>query len=171
MRLRYLSHRRPAKAQASLCIRAVLPEPSLFAHINYGRRPKKPRHLAPLVGCACVFEEWVFGEQKVPKSHELVLFCSSGPLWLILVTTPAFHCTVLQLLNFASICNKFKLPYLNWRQDENGPRNYFLTSLYKIYVTGLGLELVTPGLKSDYWSSIRAHMSLLCYFTLLQLLH
>ena len=34
MRLWYLSHRRPAKAQASLCIRAVSPEPSLFAHIN-----------------------------------------------------------------------------------------------------------------------------------------
>ena len=30
MRLWYLSHRRPAKAQASLRIRAVLPEPSLF---------------------------------------------------------------------------------------------------------------------------------------------
>ena len=31
MRLWYLSHRRPAKAQASLRIRSVLPEPSLFA--------------------------------------------------------------------------------------------------------------------------------------------
>ena len=29
-----LSHRRPAKAQVSLRIRAVLPEPSLFAHIS-----------------------------------------------------------------------------------------------------------------------------------------
>ena len=36
MRLWYLSHRRPAKAQASLRIRAVSPEPSLFAHIKYG---------------------------------------------------------------------------------------------------------------------------------------
>ena len=35
MRLRYLSHRRPAKAQASLCIHAVLPEPSLFLHMQY----------------------------------------------------------------------------------------------------------------------------------------
>ena len=32
MRLWYLSHRRPAKAQASLRIRTVSPEPSLFAH-------------------------------------------------------------------------------------------------------------------------------------------
>ena len=34
MRLRYLSHRRPAKAPASLRIRTVSPEPSLFAHIK-----------------------------------------------------------------------------------------------------------------------------------------
>ena len=32
MRLWYLSHRRTAKAQARLRIRAVSPEPSLFAH-------------------------------------------------------------------------------------------------------------------------------------------
>ena len=38
MRLWYLSHRWPAKAQASLRILAVSPEPSLFAHINYGSR-------------------------------------------------------------------------------------------------------------------------------------
>ena len=32
--------RRPAKAQASLCIRAVSPEPSLFAHMKYGSRQR-----------------------------------------------------------------------------------------------------------------------------------
>ena len=50
MRLWYLSHRRPAKAQASLRIRAVSPEPSMFAHMNYGRRRRvrsNIRHLAP----------------------------------------------------------------------------------------------------------------------------
>ena len=36
MRLWYLSHRRPTKAQVSLRIRAVSPEPSLFAHMKYG---------------------------------------------------------------------------------------------------------------------------------------
>ena len=35
MKLRYLSHRRQAKAQASLRFRAVSPEPSLFAHMEY----------------------------------------------------------------------------------------------------------------------------------------
>ena len=34
MRLWYLSHRRPEKAQASLRIRAVSPEPLLFAHME-----------------------------------------------------------------------------------------------------------------------------------------
>ena len=38
MRLWYLSHWRTAKAQARLRIRAVSPEPSLFAHIKYGSR-------------------------------------------------------------------------------------------------------------------------------------
>ena len=36
MRLWYLSHRRPAKAQASLCIRAVSPEYSLSVRRNIG---------------------------------------------------------------------------------------------------------------------------------------
>ena len=35
MRLWYLSHRRPANAQASLRIRAVTPVPSLFANMKY----------------------------------------------------------------------------------------------------------------------------------------
>ena len=68
MRLWYLSHRRPAKAQASLRIRAVSPESSLFAHIKFGRRRRvqpKIRHLAPLDVCACAFEEWVYGGRTV----------------------------------------------------------------------------------------------------------
>ena len=62
MRLRYLSHKRPAKAQASLRVRAISPEPSLFAHMKYGSRGRvrpKIRHLAPVDGCACAFEETV----------------------------------------------------------------------------------------------------------------
>ena len=69
MRLWYLSHKRPVNGQASLRIHLVSPEPSLFAHIKYGNRWRlrpKIRHLAPLDGCACAFEEWVYGGQKVP---------------------------------------------------------------------------------------------------------
>ena len=69
MRLWYLLHRRPAKAQASLHIRAVSQEPSLFAHIKYGSRRRvrpKIRDLAPLDGCAYAFEKWVYGGRKVP---------------------------------------------------------------------------------------------------------
>ena len=57
IRLWYLLHWRLAKAQAILHIRAVS---SLFTNINYGSRQRdrpKTRHLAPLYGCACVFEE------------------------------------------------------------------------------------------------------------------
>ena len=51
MRLWYLLHRRPAKAQVSLRICTVSPEPSLFAHMKYGSRRRvrpKIRHIAPL---------------------------------------------------------------------------------------------------------------------------
>ena len=64
-----LSHRRPVKAQASLRIRAVSPEPSRFAYMKNGsRRRVRPnlKHLAPLNGCACAFEEWIYGGRKVP---------------------------------------------------------------------------------------------------------
>ena len=63
MRLWYLSHRWPAKAQVSLRVCAVSSEPSLFTHMKYrSRRRVRPkiRHLAPLDGSACAFEEWVF---------------------------------------------------------------------------------------------------------------
>ena len=73
MRLWYLSRRQPVKAQASLRICAVSPESSLFAHIKYGSRRRgqqKIRHLAPLDGCACAFEEWVYRGRKVTQFHE-----------------------------------------------------------------------------------------------------
>ena len=57
------------EGSASMRIRAVLPEPSLLAHMKYGSRRRvcpKVRHLAPLVGCACAFEERVYGGRKVP---------------------------------------------------------------------------------------------------------
>ena len=80
MRLWYLLQRRPAKAQASLRIRADSPERSLFAHIKDESRRRvqsKIRHPAPLDGCAYAFEEWVYGGRQAPKSHELAHF-----IWL-----------------------------------------------------------------------------------------
>ena len=67
MRLWYLPHRWPAKAQVSLHIHAVLPEPSLFEHMKYGSKQRvgpKIRHLAALDGCACMFEEWILQRTK-----------------------------------------------------------------------------------------------------------
>ena len=83
MGLWYLSHRRPAKAQASLHIHAVLPEPSLFAHMKYGSRWRvQPniRNLAPLDGCPCMFEEWVYEDEKCLTHLWLVeVFTIRGP--------------------------------------------------------------------------------------------
>ena len=72
MRLWYLSHRRPAMAQASLCMCTVSPQP-LLQVMKYGSRQVQPkiRHLAALDGCAYMFEEWVYGRQKVPWSHDM----------------------------------------------------------------------------------------------------
>ena len=55
-RIWYLSPMRAAKVQASLRIRAVLPEPSLLAHTSSESRGtfrQKARSLAPLNGWAC----------------------------------------------------------------------------------------------------------------------
>ena len=70
-----IKHRRLSKAQASLRIRAVSPEPLLFAHMKYGSRRRvrpKIRHIAPLDSRACAFEEWVYGRRKVPESHAMI---------------------------------------------------------------------------------------------------
>ena len=71
MRLWYLSHRRLAKAQASLHIHAGSLQPSLFAHMKYGSRPMVPpkiRHLAPLDGCACAFKNAFTEDEKCRNS-------------------------------------------------------------------------------------------------------
>ena len=55
-RIWYLSPMRAAKVQASLCIRAVSPEPPLLAHTSSessGTLRQKARSLAPLNGWAC----------------------------------------------------------------------------------------------------------------------
>ena len=85
MRLWYLSHRWPSKVQVSLYIWAVSPEPSLFAHMKYGSRRRvrqKIRHLAPLPldGCACAFEEFVYGGRKVPYSHDMAQMVPTLPI-------------------------------------------------------------------------------------------
>ena len=72
MRLWCLSHRRPA-------------------NMKYGSRRSvrlKIRHLAPVDGCACAFEDWVYGGWKVPWFHEMarrhilegmeLVFCDLG---------------------------------------------------------------------------------------------
>ena len=75
MRLWYLSHRRPAKAQASLRIRAVSPEPSLFAHMKYGSR----RRLRPTIRYAPLKNEFMEDE----RYHNLMRW----PILVVLLFT------------------------------------------------------------------------------------
>ena len=64
MKLWYLSRRQLAKAPASLHIRAVSLELSLFAYMKYGSRWRVNENLAPLDKCAFAFEEWVYGRKE-----------------------------------------------------------------------------------------------------------
>ena len=77
IRLWYLPHRRPAKAQASPRIRAVSPKPSLFAHMQHESRRRvrrKIRHLAPVAAHMRLKNEFTEDE----KNHNFMS-------WLILV--------------------------------------------------------------------------------------
>ena len=68
---------RPAKAQASLRIRAISPEPSLFAHMKYGSRRRvrpKIRHQAPLDSCACVFKNEFTEDEKCHNIMSWLIF-------------------------------------------------------------------------------------------------
>ena len=58
---------RPAKAQASLRIHAVSPEPSPFAHMKYGSRQRvwpKIRYLAPLEAARELLKDEFIEDEK-----------------------------------------------------------------------------------------------------------
>ena len=95
-RLWYLSHRRPAKAQVSLRISAVSPEPSLFAHIKYRSR----RRVRPKDGCTCVFEEWFTEDEKY---NNLMTWPGWGPSFLVEVS-----------LTTSRNCSKMKVSLIGW---------------------------------------------------------
>ena len=69
MRLWYLSYRRPAKAHVSLRVRAVSPEPSLFAHMKYGiRRRVRPNiKTSSLTGWLCM-RVWRMGLRRTKSA-------------------------------------------------------------------------------------------------------
>ena len=64
------------KAQTSLPISTVLPEPWLFAHMKYGSRQmvqSKIRHLAPLNSCT-----WAFEFMEDEKCHNFMRWLKYG---------------------------------------------------------------------------------------------
>ena len=72
-----------------------------IAHMNYGSRRRvrpKIRHLAPLDGCACVFEEWIYGGQKMPKSHELARIRDWNIFWYLQNPLVSKDCKILWYL-------------------------------------------------------------------------
>ena len=73
----YLAHRQPAKAQASLRIHAVLPEPSLFAHMKYGSRRKVQPTSSPKGNDRSP-------ESNVPRSICPKTLCSLSPIPMML---------------------------------------------------------------------------------------
>ena len=77
MRFWYLSHRRPAKAHASLRIRAVSPEPSLFAYIKYGSRRRARPTSSPKGNDRSP-------ESNVPRSICPKTLCSLSPTPMML---------------------------------------------------------------------------------------
>ena len=86
MRFWYLSHRRPAKAQASLRIHAVSPEPSLFAHMRNGCRQRiRPniRHLAP-TGWLRI-RIWRMNDEKCHNLMTLGSHCANQTFWFLFV--------------------------------------------------------------------------------------
>ena len=93
MRFWYLSHRRPAKAQVSLLIRAA--RQSLGCLHTWSMEAKmvqpKIRHLAPLDGWACTleeFEEWVYGSTIISWAGSFHFCLQLGLLYIQLHMSP-----------------------------------------------------------------------------------
>ena len=71
MRLWYLLHRRPTKAQASLRIRTLVRAIAVCTHEVWKQANKT------LDSCACAFEECVYRGRQLPLSHDMALMKSS----------------------------------------------------------------------------------------------
>ena len=79
MRLWYLSHRRKRKLRRACASEQT--RQSLRCSHTWSTEVDEGsdiRHLAPLDGCACMFEEWVNGGWKVPQSHKMAHLMSSS---------------------------------------------------------------------------------------------
>ena len=99
MILWYLSHRRPSEAQASLRIRGVSPEPSLFANMKYGSRWRvrpKISHLAHWIAAHARLNN---GFTEDEKCHNLMSWLNYrfsifmiGIVVVMIFGSKMFHC-------------------------------------------------------------------------------
>ena len=118
MRLWYLSHRQPAKAQASLRSRAVSPEPSLFAHMKNGNRRRvrlNIRRLAQLDVCPCAYEECSRRAKSV-----IIYWDGSNESWISAISSHSFVRLIATVFCFTVITiYNFLAPEI----EQNGSRN------------------------------------------------
>ena len=132
---RYLTHQRPAKAQASLRIRTVSPEPSLFAHTIYGSRGsfRQPTTSLALLS-SCAFEFIGTQSAKVP-------FLMRWLKWFISHNTE-------QLLIWQAVLSLFSHThcYINWAAAWQKQQN----------------DLCAQQRLGPAWASTQSDQSLLC---------
>ena len=110
-RIWYLSPMRAAKVQASLCIRAVSPEPLLFAHTSSESRGtfrQKARSMAPLNGLACAVKICHDGMLEDTNSLD-----GAHMVWVFIRIT-----ILINIHNFKQFCCGYSLAS-PWRGDSN----------------------------------------------------
>ena len=103
-------------------------------------RPKI-RQLAPLDGCTCAFEEWVYG-RKVPKSHELahiITFFGSKTVrpsqgWYLVPCSPEINHLVFHSHNFDFQCSLFpKIVIIPLIFKYYLPLGYYISRINRIW--------------------------------------
>ena len=119
MRLWYLSHRRPSKAQASLRIREVSPEPSLFAHMKYKSRRRVVHQTSDM------YLHWMAAHARLKNEFMEDEKCANLMTWFLYLaySSPNKRNTILLIyqilcvsmfLNGTDLTNLcYKLPFAN----------------------------------------------------------
>ena len=110
MRLWYLSHRWPAKAQASLRICAVSSEPLLFAHLKYGSKRRVQPKIRPHWMAAHVPLKNEFTEDE--KYHNLMSWSIYILIWRYCIMNMKDNCADLSSLGQTKILFVFPFSVL-----------------------------------------------------------
>ena len=144
MRLWYLSHRQPAKAQVSLCIHAVSPEPSLFAHMKYGSRwrvPNKNQTSRPTGWLHMRIWRMSLRRTKSAISHELAqllkVMAGRMPWWENIDTLKLCHNSNTSdrssLIRVYTVCNFICIFWANYSVVKQYYSNFrIITAIFRV---------------------------------------